>query len=637
MGRWRRWCLGLALGVCLLSWGYWRWPRPGPLDPSQQRPGAAVVMRGELLTRLQPLAGGGCRGQLALDLPYQGRTELLLNPCASSAQAWREGWRLELSGALQRPQAAAHPLLGDGGARLARQGVFSRLLVAEARVLDQRQGPVARLRQHLADRLVAAAGPEQGPLLAALVMGSAVVELPSALQANFRAAGLSHALAASGFHLTVLLGVVMALGRRAPAPLRLCAGLGAMLVFLLLAGPQPSVLRALVMGVAALAIKQTGEKSRPLGLLGLSLGLLLLWQPAWLFDVGFQLSAAATAGLILTAPRLQQRLEAQWPGPWAPAVAAALAVPMAASLWTLPLQLLHFGVVPLYAVPANGLASPLVTLLTLGAMGSALLVLIFPWLVGPAAALLHGPGQVLLSLVAGFAQLPLAQLLTGRPAPWLVVLFSLGLLPWLLPLRRWRLAGLGLITAAVVVQLHGLLADGLLLVHQPAGSLLLARHQGRGALVSNQADANSCRRAARLREGLGVPRFDWLVLLDPVAPEDPGCWQRLTAHLAVLPQGHLASPGLGFTSLDLAGGAAVLEVGAQRWGLFPHPAGELPELTPPGLRGIWLGHPPRRGRQGPWAQLAQGREVWVSGLASRQQPRPTGWHFTGLRGFLQTP
>ena len=134
-----------------------------------------------------------------------------------------------------------------------------------------------------------------------------------------------------------------------------------------------------------------------------------------------------------------------------------------------------------------------------------------------------------------------------------------------------------------------------------------------------------------------MPRFDWLVLLDPVAPEDPGCWQRLTAHLAVLPQGHLASPGLGFTSLDLAGGAAVLEVGGQRWGLFPHPAGELPELAPQDLHGIWLGHPPRRGRQGPWAQLAQGREVWVSGLASPHQPRPNGWQFTGLRGFLQTP
>jgi competence protein ComEC len=70
------------------------------------------------------------------------------------------------------------------------------------------------------------------------------------------------------------------------------------------------------------------------------------------------------------------------PPAWRPRLAAllapALAVPLAASLWTLPLQLLHFGVVPLWAVPANVLATPLLTPLTLGATGAAVVGLVAP-------------------------------------------------------------------------------------------------------------------------------------------------------------------------------------------------------------------------------------------------------------------
>ena len=57
---------------------------------------------------------------------------------------------------------------------------------------------------------------------------------------------------------------------------------------------------------------------------------------------------------------------------------AALSIPVAALLWTLPLQLLHFGAMPLYALPANLLVAPLLAPLTLLAMLSALLVVMCP-------------------------------------------------------------------------------------------------------------------------------------------------------------------------------------------------------------------------------------------------------------------
>ncbi|WP_370566287.1 ComEC/Rec2 family competence protein [Cyanobium sp. LEGE 06113] len=288
--------------------------------------------------------------------------------------------------------------------------------------------PLADLRRQLAQRLLAGAGAERGGLLAALVLGSARVPLPLELKEAFRAAGLSHALAASGFHLSVLLGAVLPLGRRLPRWPRLGLAGAAMLLFVLLAGPQPSVLRAVLMGGLALAVLESGGRGRPFGILMASALILLLWRPEWLADVGFQLSVVATAALVVCASPLEQGLRRRLP-PWCPGwLAAASAVPLAASLWTLPLQLFHFGVVPLYAVPANLVAAPLLTPLTLGAMALALVAVLVPPLLGlllPPVAWCSG---LLVIVVKGFAALPMAQWQLGRPEPLLVLLLAAGLL-----------------------------------------------------------------------------------------------------------------------------------------------------------------------------------------------------------------
>lgn len=385
---------------------------------------------------------------------------------------------MRVSGLLRRPRPAPHPLLAGPAERLARQGAWTRLAVERLEVLRRPATPIADLRRAIAARFVAAAGPERGGLLAALVLGSAVVPLPAELRADFRVAGLSHALAASGFHLTVLLGAVLAIGRGLGRWARLGLGAGAIVLFLVLAGPQPSVVRAVLMGAIALVLLESGRRGRPLGILAFSLAGMLLLRPAWLHDVGFQLSAAATAGLVLTARPLEQALARRLPGGppgaagwWRSWLAPALAVPVAASLWTLPLQLLHFGVVPLYAVPANLLAGPLLTPLTLGAMALAAVAVLVPPLLAPLLVPLGWLAQLLLQLAHGVAGLPMAQWQSGRPLPLLVLLFTLALLALVLPGtgRRFRglAAGLGVgVLAAHLVLLGG---DQLLLVHQGEG------------------------------------------------------------------------------------------------------------------------------------------------------------------------
>jgi len=619
----------------------------GPVQPAAGDPaerlgaGSGAVLplelKGTLLGDPRPAVdSGSCRA--LLELPV-GRTELRFRTCPPL----QGGWRLRVRGQLRRPLASPHHLLAAPAERLARQGTFSQLQVQDFQVLERPATPVADLRRRMAQALVRQAGPDRGGVLAALVLGSAVVPVPAELREAFRASGLSHALAASGFHLSVLLGVVLPLGARLPRPARLLLAAAAMGLFVLLAGPQPSVLRAVLMGGLALAVLESGHRSRPLGILAASALVLLLARPDWLLDVGFQLSVVATAALVLSARPLELGLRRWLPG-W---LAVATAVPLAASLYTLPLQLLHFGVVPLYAVPANLVVAPLLTPLTLGAMALACLAVLLPPLLPLAAVPIDWLCQGLVLVVKFFAALPLAQWQLGRPTPVLVLLLSLALMALVLPElgRCWRLVGLGLLTMAVALHLSLLGADQLLLVHQGRLNLLVARHRGRAALVSSSADGFSCSQASQLARGLGVQRFDWALLLDPLAPEQPGCWRAQAGlvlasadgSLPFQPGQKLASEGLSAEPVAIESRAMELQLGRWRWLLLPDRQAlwAWREHMSPGkshFNGVWLGFRPSQWERSQLQRLGAER-VWLSGVLSSGWPET--WAASGPSGSLQ--
>jgi competence protein ComEC len=601
-----------------------------------------VELRGRLLADPVASTGTGQPCRALMELPV-GRTELRFSACPPL----QEGWRLRVRGRLRRPQESPHPLLAAPAARLARQGAFTQLQVQDFEVLQRPATPVADLRRRMAQALLRQAGPDRGGVLAALVLGSAVVPVPAELREAFRASGLSHALAASGFHLSVLLGVVLPLGKRLPRPGRLGLAAAAMALFVLLAGPQPSVLRAVLMGALALGVVESGHRSRPLGILLASGLALLLVRPDWLLDVGFQLSVVATAALVVSARPLELGLRRWLPG-W---LAVATAVPLAASLYTLPLQLLHFGVVPLYAVPANLVVAPLLTPLTLGAMALAVLAVLLPPLLPLATVPVDWLCGGLVLVVKVFAALPMAQWQLGRPAPWLVLLLSFGVVGLAVPhlARRWRLLGLGLLALAVALHLSLLGADQLLLVHQGRLDLLVARHRGRAALVSGSADGFSCIQVGQLAKGLGVQRFDWALLLDPVAPEHPACWQgqaglvlaSADGSLPLYPGQRLDSGGLSAAPVAIESRAMQLQLGRWRWLLLPdrqalwawqEQTGGLQPRAQQRLDGVWLGFQPSVRERTQLRGLGAER-VWLSGAPPPGWP--ASWAASGPSGSLQ--
>ena len=539
----------LMLGLASARCGMASVPRPQSDDPAQLIPVAAPAPVVQLIGRVRadaPVRDHCCRALLEVSrvdgVIRHGRSELTLEACEKPLL---EGAWIEVRGPLTRPQPSAHPLLSDASRRLAAQGCWSRIRTDAIRFLRHDSTPLADARRRIARSFIETAGEERGSLLAALVLGSAQVSLPETLRDGFRVAGLSHALAASGFHLSVLLGTTLVCTRRWPALCRLGAGVAAMALFLALAGAQASVVRAVLMGAATLLIRESGHRSRPLGVLLITLVVMLLVHPAWARSVGFQLSAAATAGLVISAGPIEQRLRCCCPSSIA-RLAPLLSVPVAALLWTLPLQLLHFGAVPLYAVLSNLLAAPLLSPLTLASMVMALMVLLLPasitslllpGLIWPVQQL----ARALIALVLWIRHWPLAQLLAGPMSPWLLLLLLPACLPWVLPaLRRWRWCLLvSLFLLMVCVQAGVRLQDRWIHVEQWGRQWLLLRHRGRAALLATHGDALSCHQAERLSQGMGHQRLDWVAVLDPVGTEQQVCWSAITHTLQAEQQGQL--------------------------------------------------------------------------------------------------
>jgi competence protein ComEC len=197
---------------------------------------------------------------------------------------------------------------------------------------------------------------DQGGLLRGVVVGD-TSGIDQQLTADAKATGLTHLVAVSGSHVAMVGGLVLLMLRRA-GPRFAAAGAGLTLAALvILVGPQPSVLRAVVMGVIGLAAAVLGRSRAALpGLAGAVLALLLL-DPALAMSVGFALSVQATAALVLLAPAWVRALQRRGvPRGWAQLVV----LPVAAQLATMPVIAAISGTVSLAAVPANILVTPVV-------------------------------------------------------------------------------------------------------------------------------------------------------------------------------------------------------------------------------------------------------------------------------------
>ncbi len=169
-----------------------------------------------------------------------------------------------------------------------------------------------------------------------------------------------------------MLGFVLTITRNLSPKQQFIIALTILIIYGTLTGLQPSVLRAILMGIGALIGLLYNRQVNSLGSLLLAATILLLWQPLWIWDLGFQLSFLATLGLIITVPLLKNKID-YFPN----LIAEPIAISLAATLWTMPLLMFTFNSIALYNIPINIITTPLVTLISLGGVFTAFLGLIY--------------------------------------------------------------------------------------------------------------------------------------------------------------------------------------------------------------------------------------------------------------------
>ncbi|MCL5435295.1 MAG: ComEC/Rec2 family competence protein [Patescibacteria group bacterium] len=236
----------------------------------------------------------------------------------------------------------------------------------------------AFIRQSVTTRFNNNLPPDLSSLLLGIVFG-----IKAPMSANFlgnlRIAGVMHVIAASGMNITMVAGFLSSIFtlflRRQTA---LLASIIGIVFYAFLAGMQPSIIRAAIMGILVFSSQILGRQS--LGAYGLFLAafMMLFISPGLISDVGFQLSFAATAGLLYLNPLFGRAgklnsLIKRFP------LLEDLFITFSAQLSTLPILLATFGTYSLWSIPANALVLWTVpVLMILGGVGAILGMIFLP-------------------------------------------------------------------------------------------------------------------------------------------------------------------------------------------------------------------------------------------------------------------
>jgi competence protein ComEC len=504
------------------------------------------------------------------------------------------GQAIAISGTLYKPQPKLNPGGFDFQKYLAQQGSFAGLKGTSIRLLDVHQKPEWgwwMLQKQIVRSQIEQLGEVEGALVSAMVIGGQVVDIPADVKEAFTKIGLSHALAASGFQVTLILGVLLTLTQQLPKLVQIGCGATGLIIFFGLTGMQPSVFRAVLMGFALLIALALERKIKPLQTLLIAAIVLLIVNPLWIWSLSFQFSFLATLGLLVTVPALSKRLD------WLPTlIVPAIAVPISALLWTLPLQLFTFGIVSPYCILANITTAILISFISIGGIISAGVNFVFPAIAKLAAPLLYYPTHLLIRIVKSFCQLPGNSIAVGTiSAVLMMTLYALICVPWIFPKcrRQWwvfLLIGVNLVfIPAWYVRSNLLQVTALSVGSDPV--LVIQDHGRVGLINSGNVDAVKFTVLPFLQKE-GVNQIDWAIAASPsdgwsslldampirslydfssekqqtIPLEAVGqLTQRNGKHFPIASRQRIQSGAIAIQALSIKPTIVQLEIGQQRW------------------------------------------------------------------------
>ena len=338
------------------------------------------------------------------------------------------GTRVALVGSLSTPSEPTNPGGFSYRTYLARQRVYCIMYIRSASQLRTlgvgRRNPAVvlagRVRRSIASSIDRLMPQPYAGVAAGMALGT-YSTLPDELFVNFSRTGTLHILAASGFNCAVLMLTMLLLFRLLRVSRRWAyfAVIPALILYMLVVGATPSIVRATIMAVLVSGAYLLGRISDPLNLLFAAALVILGLKPTDLFDVGFQLSFAAVMGIMLLSPHIRPLLDRIFsaegqPKRRRPRASSALAwvnrnlteamlATTAATAATLPITAQYFNQMSLVSLPANAavaLLAPPIFIISLFAPVLAVIPYVGHWIAAACMGLIH----LMLVILNGFGQ-----------------------------------------------------------------------------------------------------------------------------------------------------------------------------------------------------------------------------------------
>ncbi len=262
-------------------------------------------------------------------------------------------------------------------------------------------------------------------------------DLPGALQEQFKESGLLHIVVVSGYNMMLVVSALTLMLQSLSRRLKFSLAVLGVVLYGLLVGLSPPVLRAMVMAILVIVARIMGRPRDALNILALSAIILLLCNPFLLWSLSFQLSFAATSGLILLTEPISQVLVALRIKNMR--LIDTLASPLAAVLSVLPILVNAMGELSLIFLPANMVASFLVPWLTGLSVLAVLTNILFGLVPMIIIYITAFPARMIIITAKLMSSFSFASVFVYAPPSWLWIFYYLALLIFATSFKRKEL------------------------------------------------------------------------------------------------------------------------------------------------------------------------------------------------------
>lgn len=346
------------------------------------------------------------------------------------------GEKIKLNGNLRVPFKSTNPSQFDYSAYLKNFNVFTVFYAEEGAISKLEDTPnlkwklLNKLNKIRNDIIKIHARALKSPnleILGGIVFGDDAVSPPDYVKTSFINSGLLHILAASGMNVGFIFLFWEALLKlfKIPFRIRIISGMGMVILYTLMTGLGASVIRAALMLIFVLCGKLIDRDAHSVSLLSLVAVIMLIYNPAFINDVSFQLSFFVTFGLLTTAESISAKIKIipDW-------IKYPIIIPIIAQIWVIPIQMFYFNTISVYSIFANIASASVLSIISFAGFLSSILAII------PAGAIICNTCDfalnylltILIEISKFFGSLPHCIIQTTHPNVLQIIIYYLMLI-----------------------------------------------------------------------------------------------------------------------------------------------------------------------------------------------------------------